>query len=182
MKWTVPDPQNAGFTQFCDFIRRSAVRPAAGLSASTHQHHLEVLEVPVIPQAGAMLGSCWFNCFEHMLANGGDVLFGWALWHQDRTYFGQHHAIWRGEQGQLLDPTPNVVGGEHILFMPDNRAPFDIEKLRSPFSVSWRSDCQWSWVAADGTQVDEFYIAAMEPTPAQQTRIDRIRQQLKLRK
>jgi hypothetical protein len=182
MKWTVPNIQNAGFTQFCDFIRKSAVRPAAGLSPSTHQNHLEVIHVPVIPQPGAMLGSCWFNCLEHMLANGGEVVYGWALWHREAAYLGQHHAVWRGGQGQLLDPTPNVVGDKHIIFMPDNRAPFDIEKLRSPFSVSWSSDSQWAWVAADGTQVREFYIAAMEPTPAQRARIERIRQELKLRK
>lgn len=175
----VPRTDDTRFQDFCDFLRKTKVLPAKGLATSSYVDHLSVLVVPVDPQPNCDISYCWFNCIDHQLSNGGQVVYGWSLWQRGDVFIAQHHAIWRNEEGELLDPTPNEGLSAQALFMPDNRAPFDVERLRTPPNLEWKSNGDFKWVAGNHHE-SFFFIGAMEPTEAQSGRIKRIHQRLGL--
>lgn len=174
---TLPNVTNPGFLAFCNYLKNAPVQPAGGLAECDYVDHLRVLEVPVSPQPGCNLGYCWYNCLDQQVANGGQVIYGWSLWQSGDCFIAQHHAIWQNDQGQYLDVTPNEGKTEKVFFMPDNRAPFDIELLRAPASLEWCSPSKIKWFARLGT-TDHFFIARMQPTEEEEIRISRTRQRL----
>lgn len=171
---TLPIKNDPRFLEFCDFLRDEPVRPAARLAPGNYESHLVVLEVSVDPQPNCDLGYCWFNCLDQQYLHGGEVVYGWSLWSSADIYIAQHHAVWRKENGVLIDPTPNQGQVGMALFMPDNRAPFDILGLRAPPNLEWRNAKNFKWLMGPYKQTD-FFIGAMQPTPNQEARVDRTR-------
>lgn len=171
---TLPNKSDPRFLEFCDFLRDEPVRPAARLAPGNYENHLAVLEVFVDPQPNCDLGYCWFNCLDQQYLHGGEVVYGWSLWSCSGVYIAQHHAIWRMENGALIDPTPNQGLVGMALFMPDNRAPFDIHGLRSPPNLEWLNSKNFKWLMGTHEQTD-FFIGAMRPAPDQKDRVDRTR-------
>ncbi|WP_131815901.1 MULTISPECIES: hypothetical protein [Pseudomonas] len=174
---TIPSVTDPRFLEFCEFLRNAPVKPAGGMDAANYVDHLSVLEVPVVPQPGCPLGHCWNNCLDQQLAKGGEAIYGWSLFQDGSRFIAQHHAIWQSGQGQYLDPTPNQLGSAIALFMPDNRAPFDIAELRSPASLEWHSNGKVIWFAGP-VSVDHFFIARMVPSAQDAIRIHQTRQRL----
>lgn len=174
---TVPRHDDARFLEFCDFLRQAPVRPAGGMEAGSYSDHFSVVEVTIDPQPNCEIAYCWYNCINHQLSNGGQVIYGWSLWQFQYVYVAQHHAVWRSDEGDLIDPTPNQGATDKALFMPDNRAPFDIEELRSPPNLEWRNNGEFVWVAGS-FRSNEFFIGRMDPTVEQEDRIERTRKRL----
>lgn len=173
---TIPKTNDPRFVEFYKFLRDAPVRPAGGLGAADYVDHLSILEVTVDPQPGCDLGYCWFNCLDQKFSKGGQVIYGWSLWLFQDRFIAQHHAILQFEEGGYVDPTPNEGKTQIILFVPDNRAPFDIDELRTPPNLEWRERASYIWVAGP-KRSHSFFIARMEPEDNQLERINRARQQ-----
>lgn len=104
--------------------------------------HLSMVNNEPIPNARPL--KCWFNCLEAEEAGLGTTVYGWALW-VDKLDDGvlcmhsQHHAVLRTQAG-LVDVTPyldedgSICEREPILFLPDSRVPFDLERGAFPAS------------------------------------------------
>lgn len=168
----VPQKNDARFLAFCDFLRQTRVLPAGGLVHCSYEDHLLVLEVPVVPQPNCEIGYCWFNCLDLQHLRGGEVVYGWSLWLDGDVFVAQHHAVWRSDTGQLMDPTPNEGFAEKALFMPDSRAPFDILTLRAPASLDRLANGKYEWRFGPHSS-ESFFIGRMAPKADQQARIDR---------
>lgn len=174
---TSPRKNDPRFIAFCEYLRKALVRPAGGLAVCSYPDHFIVLDVRVEVQPDYDVSYCWYNCLDHMLTSGGQVIYGWLLWQHADKFIAQHHAVWRSEQGELLDPTPNEASAANVLFMPDNRAPFDIDQLRSPPNLVWQANGDFMWVAGE-IRSASFFIARMSATMAEVDRIERTRQRL----
>lgn len=174
---TVPNHTDGRFFAFCDFLRSQSVRPARGMIPDKYDRHLDVVLVAVDPQPNSLISYCWYNCVEQTLKKGGTVIFGWLLWEYPDRYFAQHHAVWMDEDGRFVDPTPNAISATEVLFMPDNRAPFDIEGLRAPASLEWKPSGKFEWLAGP-LKMEHFFIAQMEVAPEEVEIVERTRQRL----
>jgi hypothetical protein len=171
-----PQPHDANLHAFISVLREQPIRPAKGLSLSSFENHGQLLEVPVKPVDGYPANYCWFNCLEHCLTHDGSVVFGWGIWQRGPSHFvAQHHAVWRPPLGALVDVTTNETSN-NVLFIPDNRAPFDFHQLRCPFNFEWKGHGSELWFASDDAKSPTFAIAALQPTSTEAPRIDRIRQ------
>ncbi|MBX8571564.1 hypothetical protein K5D36_17965 [Pseudomonas cichorii] len=168
---TVPTQNCERFQAFCDFLRSAPVKPGAGVMMETSHRHHEVIKVTVNPQPESLTSYCWYNCIDHTLLKGGKVIFGWLLWANADYFTAQHHAIWMNDEGALFDITPNAISSETVLFMPDNRAPFDINELRAPASLRWKSSDEYFWIMGPLTK-KHFFIGRMEPTTEESQRIE----------
>jgi len=158
----VPDVSSLRFNDFIKTLKDSAVRPAKGLNYLNQINQLQNTFVPVTPHPGYKPLYCWFNCLDYQQKNRGEVVFGWAIWHTDRnTLLAQHHAVWQSSAGQYFDITPNELSATEILFLPDNRAPFDYQGLRAPFSFEQDKNGTAVWVASDGATVGFFAIETL---------------------
>jgi hypothetical protein len=84
--------------------------------------------VPVEPSSAALPNEC-FNNVDAVLANqGGTRVIGWTLWEWPNTYLeAEFHAVWRTNDGQLIDVTPKDGGEKSILFVRDPRRGYTDE-------------------------------------------------------
>ncbi|UXL39800.1 hypothetical protein N7D90_06480 [Pseudomonas fragi] len=174
---TIPNQNCENFLEFCDFLRAAPVKPAAGITHEGYKRHHEVIAVVVDSPPNSQISYCWYNCIDQTLLKGGKVIFGWLLW-EDMDYFSaQHHAIWMDDDGGLFDLTPNAISANKVLFMPDNRAPFDIVELRAPASLRWKSANEFHW-AFGPYKENHFFIGRMLPTAEEAQRIEATRRNL----
>lgn len=83
------------------------------------------------PGADAQISACFDNVSRKILRAGGEVTYGWAIWHVPGLYFeAEHHGIWRNRQGALLDVSPQLANVSKILFLPDPDAIYDRQFFR----------------------------------------------------
>ncbi|WP_139181725.1 hypothetical protein [Edaphosphingomonas haloaromaticamans] len=83
----------------------------------------EPMRVPVVPQAGCEHGECFAGVSRLVGKTGGEMVTGWCIWERPRAWAeAEHHAVWRREDGSLIDPTPKPDGETEILFVPDASA------------------------------------------------------------
>lgn len=69
---------------------------------------------------------CFDNVDRTIARRGGDMVYGWAIWHFRGAYFeAEHHGIWRKPKGELLDVSPQLNRARKILFLPDPVAIYD---------------------------------------------------------
>lgn len=178
---TVPDLSNPRFSLFLDFLLGSKVASPPGILRPVYPDDSQLLAVPVKLQPEFQIGQCWFNCIEHWLIYGGQVVYGWLFWEVNQVYYvAQHHAVWRSPQGGLTDLTPNAIGATEVYFMPDDRAPFDVENLKAAMNLEWTSNELYAWVAGNNRS-SEFKIMEMVATdPITIDRIAKIRAKLNL--
>lgn len=170
----IPTQNCERFQAFCDFLRSAPVKPVTGVMIEASPRHHEVIEVTMNPQPESLISYCWYNCIDHTLLKGGNVIFGWLLWADADYFIAQHHAIWMDDEGALFDITPNAISSETVLFMPDNRAPFDIDELRAPASLRWKSPDEYFWIMGP-LKKKHFFIGRMEPTAEESQRIETTR-------
>ena len=103
-----------------------------------------VLVIPPCQWEGARVGKCYNNVQEMIRRYGGEAVYGWAL-----TDCGPHqakggrlpplyrrwlnHVVWRDEQGQMWEVSPNAVIDNHAeiefratQFLPEPEATFEL--------------------------------------------------------
>jgi len=155
----VPDVSSLRFNDFIKTLKNSEVRPAKGLNYLKQGDQFQNIFVPVIPHPEYQPLYCWFNCLDYQQKNNGKVVFGWAIWHTQRnTLLAQHHAVWQSSTGQYFDITPNEMSVEEVLFLPDNRAPFDYKGLRAPYSFEQDKNGISVWVSSEGELAGFFSV------------------------
>ncbi len=77
--------------------------------------------------------NCFFNVAEMVEREGGESVFGWAIYEWPRVWHEfQFHAVWRDCDGTYHDVTPRRDNEKVVLFLPS-----DIEFAGSPVSSRW---------------------------------------------
>lgn len=93
------------------------------VAALIRQLRGQPVRVPVIPQPGCQHGECFAGVSELVEQRGGEMVSGWCIWERPRAWAeAEHHAIWRREDGALIDPLPKPDGETEILFVADPSA------------------------------------------------------------
>lgn len=116
-------------------------------SPSLHAEHVAVFAAEVVPGVTPIpvphrprFDRSQRECFpiveEHIAANGGTMVSGWALWEWSGVFIeAEFHAVWCGPDGTLLDLTPNRLLPHEIVFLPDPRTKYEgrqIDNVRKP--------------------------------------------------
>lgn len=178
----VPNPSLAGLSGLVSFIYKSLVAPPKSTTKPHYCDDGQVQYVSVNPIEGYPLGECWYNCIEHFLANGGQVVYGWLLWELSDGasvwYIAQHHAVWRDINDKLMDLTPNAIGAEVVMFMPDNRAPLNFDNLVAPASLEWVDDTNFTWLGCLDSKKEFHTLRLSMPGEKLENRIQRLRLEL----
>ncbi|WP_313535769.1 hypothetical protein [Sphingomonas sp.] len=137
--------------------------------------------VAVEPGEGARIAYCFSNAAEQVARAGGEIAYGWIIWHWPGRYFeAEHHGLWRAPAGRLRDVTPMLHGQRRILFLHDPAAVFDDRNYRPNILGAEPNNA----VAADYVALAEQRSAILnaygEPgvdhrlTPEDQARLDAI--------
>ena len=86
--------------------------------------------VGVVPDPGAKASECFPNVRAKVARDGGEILYGWAIWEWPRVFIeAEHHAVWLSE-GRMLDITPNVPPSTRVLFLSDPDRAYDFVNER----------------------------------------------------
>ena len=107
-----------------------AVRKLIDKIGSEYEHEI----IPVKPDPAATPGNSYFNVQEKVAKDGGNLVYGWAVWLSDFICEGEHYAVWEDEDGNLVDITPPRVPLDKLLFIPDDRFTYEgkhIANIRS---------------------------------------------------
>jgi hypothetical protein len=100
--------------------------------------HSTPVFVPVRPQPGCRVGSCFHNVGDYIAARGGSVQHGWLVWEcPGRLIEAEFHAMWVSPAGVLEDITPKPDGEEQVLFIPDAGRFYEgrpVPNVRSPLA------------------------------------------------
>ncbi|PSL29024.1 SEC-C domain-containing protein [Chitinophaga ginsengisoli] len=94
---------------------------------SEYEHEI----VPIKPDPAATPGNCYFNVQDKVAKDGGNLVYGWAVWLSDFICEGEHHAVWEDEDGNLVDVTPPRVPIDKLLFIPDDRFAYEGKHIGS---------------------------------------------------
>jgi len=94
-----------------------AITPQVRSFAEKHGNDLQY--VPLRPQPFARHHECYGNCDLTRQLFGGDMVLGYSIWNTKELFLSsEHHCVWRQPNGELLDVTPDLSGGNRILFVP----------------------------------------------------------------
>jgi len=82
--------------------------------------------IPSVPMRRGRASFCFDNVAERVREKGGEIAYGWAIWHIPGLYFeAEHHGVWRNMLGNLIDVSPQLGGRTRILFLEDPAAVYD---------------------------------------------------------
>lgn len=92
--------------------------------------------IPTINVSGAESGECFYNVTSLVRQYGGNVAFGWAIWHYDKICAkAEHHAVWERAPGEFCDPTPREDRISAIIFASDPSATWQGERCPARRSI-----------------------------------------------
>ncbi|MCD5993671.1 hypothetical protein KDX38_08555 [Pseudomonas sp. CDFA 602] len=119
----IPKPANAESDYVIDFCR-----------------HVVENQAPIVVTHKPLFGKPMMDCFgiipEHVVAQGGKQLIGWAIWDTAGIFIeAEFHAIWEDAQGNLIDLTPRPIPDQTTLFLPDPRREYrgrQVDNIRRP--------------------------------------------------
>ncbi len=84
------------------------------------------------PLTGKQLKECFSIVPEHVEANGGKQIFGWAIFELPRIWLeAEFHAVWERPDSKLIDLTPREIPMERILFIPDPKNQYEGVQVNS---------------------------------------------------
>jgi len=77
--------------------------------------------VPLRPEKGHVVKDCFPNVKNRVKAEGGRIVYGWALWQNPWLIEAEHHAVYEPPDGsEWVDVTPqDDIQTDRILFLPD---------------------------------------------------------------
>lgn len=157
----VPITGTKEFESFLSALKRENIVPAQGMPLLSQSNNGKYIEVETFSKDIYKADHCWYNAKQHSIDNGGEVIFGWALWQLTNIKFvAQHHAIYRSRTGDYLDVTLAKQGFSKILFFIDDRTPFDYDSLRFPANFEYEHNVGKVWFVQE---IDKpyFFIARL---------------------
>lgn len=123
------------------------------------------------PSADAQMSACFDNVSRKIARAGGEVVYGWAIWHVPGLYFeAEHHGVWRKRQGALLDVSPQLANPPKILFLPDRDAVYDKQRFRpniikavdeTPLAVQFAALANDRYALINSYRTAEYSIAML---------------------
>ncbi|MBN0989564.1 SEC-C metal-binding domain-containing protein [Amphritea pacifica] len=78
-----------------------------------------------IPEKGAELDNCFPLVESKVAANGGYSVLGWHIRESKLLVEAIFHAVWKREDGELIDISPKPVPTKEILFVQDPCASYE---------------------------------------------------------
>lgn len=78
------------------------------------------VNVPVTVEKYSKNLQCYTNVAKKIAESGGSPCYGWHIHRGKFIYEGEHHTVWKNDEGELIDVTPNEDKKEQILFLIDN--------------------------------------------------------------
>jgi hypothetical protein len=84
----------------------------------------ESVFVHVKPKKWASENDCFPNVSKMVNENGGDMILGWALYESDILVEAMYHAVYRTQNNELIDITPNICSFPRILLVKDKNSPY----------------------------------------------------------
>lgn len=75
--------------------------------------------IKCIPEKGAELDNCFRIVECKVESNGGSLVIGWHIRESEILVEAILHAVWKKEDGELLDISPKPVPTKEILFVQD---------------------------------------------------------------
>lgn len=98
-----------------------AITPEVELLLDTMQVDYDPELVPVRPEEYSQHDACYDNVAEKVKRDGGKLHYGWVVWQSKHIIEAEHYAVWENPAGDLVDVSPNKLGAETIMFIPDNQ-------------------------------------------------------------
>lgn len=87
--------------------------------------------ISAAPDPDAIKGSSYVNVQQKVDRQGGNLVYGWAVWQDVFICEGRHYAVWEDEDGNLTDITPHHSASAQLLFVPDDRLVYDGQYIAS---------------------------------------------------
>lgn len=76
--------------------------------------------VPVKIESFSEIRDCYGNVEKKIKKDGGGIYYGWIIHQTNILCEAEHHAVWKDNNDNLIDITPNESNLDHILFLPNN--------------------------------------------------------------
>ena len=84
------------------------------------------ITVAVTAQWGKPLNECFQVVADHITANGGERVVGWAVWELPGVFIeAELHAVWKSPVGEFLDLVPRGWSFPRITFLPEPGRTYD---------------------------------------------------------
>jgi len=87
------------------------------------------VDVNTIPEA--KINSCIQAVNEHILNNGGEIIYGWQLWKNQFYIEAEFHAIWKNDLGKLIDISLKNLDTSNILFVPNYKHKYTGQQINN---------------------------------------------------
>lgn len=82
--------------------------------------------VPCRPVPDGAHDDCFPIVNEHVRLNGGQSVFGWAVWERSGVFIeAEFHAVWQAPDGELVDIVPRLRPFTQIVFLPDHTRKYE---------------------------------------------------------
>ena len=117
---------------------------------------------------------CFVYVKEHAQAHGGEMLIGWAIWERPKLFIeAEFHAVWKTNDGELIDLNPRPIPIPRVLFLPDTNRRYEgrqVDNIRKPLCrdanlIRFLSNqSQWFGLLNEGDLAD--YHGEIVMTPA----------------
>ncbi len=75
--------------------------------------------MPVRPERDSVFDECFDAVAQKIRRDGGQALYGWAIWANPLLVEAECHAVWQSPAGNLVDVTPKRNGAAAISFLHD---------------------------------------------------------------
>ena len=96
--------------------------------------------IPLKPISDVPVNECFSIVPKHVLANGGRVVTGWAIWEWPAVIIeAEFHMVWETPDKVLIDVTPKPKDFSYITFLPDSKKQYrgrQVDNIRKPLSRS----------------------------------------------
>lgn len=111
--------------------------------------------VPINTAAWAEPKECFAAVGKKIEQDGGEMVHGWGIveWPNIRLV-AEFHAVWRSEEGELLDVAVRPPKHETTLFVPAQEVEYTGKLVPNKFYKLWKSDVLDEWRDLHKEQVE----------------------------
>lgn len=94
----------------------------------------EPVFVPVVADEDSVINECFHNVERKINKYGGSIVYGWIIWIAYNFIIqGEFHAVWKSNEGNIVDITTKQDGEDKILFVEEKIIKFNGSRVKSKF-------------------------------------------------